>query len=84
MIKNYNGNNVPVSNVRFDQLTSRMFVSSTKILASGTKYVLTIPFIGKLTTNGSGYYVSSYIDEKTNQTKFVILEITIYLHNICL
>lgn len=61
---------VPVNNVSLSK-TEFMYVKSPKKFKNGEVYVLTIPFSGNITNDLVGYYKSSYVDKKTNQTRFV-------------
>lgn len=61
------GKVVPVNNVILDPETTRMYVTTEEKLKSGNEYALTIKFSGNNTDE-----LVTYIDNETNQTKFVI------------
>jgi len=66
-------NVVPVGNVSFDPTKELMYVKSTaENFKPGDKYMLTIPFRGKL-TDESGYYKNSFVDKENNQTRCIII-----------
>jgi aminopeptidase N len=71
---------VPVANVSFNPRKELMYVRSTVNFKTGDKYVLTIPFMGKITDGLVGYYKSSYVDKENNQTKCVIILIVHSTH----
>lgn len=71
VIADNGGKGVAVSAVSFVPDKDFMFVKSDEQFKSGDEYVLTVPFSGNITDNLVGYYKSSYVDKKTNQTKSV-------------
>ncbi|XP_026808314.1 aminopeptidase N-like [Rhopalosiphum maidis] len=71
VVTNGSENVVPVASVSFNPWKELMYVRSTVNFKTGDKYVLTIPFIGKITDGLVGYYKSSYMDKENNQTKWL-------------
>ncbi|XP_025198945.1 aminopeptidase N-like [Melanaphis sacchari] len=71
VVVNSNENVIPVANVSLYPRKELLYVKSTEKFKLGNEYVLTIPFSGNITDNLMGYYKSSYVDKKNNQTRWL-------------
>lgn len=67
------GKIVPVTGVSYAPEKEFMYIKSSENFELGEKYVLTTAFVGNISNDLFGYYKSSYLDEETNETRFVII-----------
>ncbi|XP_029342693.1 aminopeptidase N isoform X2 [Acyrthosiphon pisum] len=70
VVANGGENVIPVSSVSFIPDKELMHVKSTVNFKACDEYVLTIPFTGNLTEEWIGYYIRSYVDKESNQTRW--------------